>query len=97
MDLLESLQESGRKSEKERIELEVQNDKVNPEDPEVISKIIEKLDKWFGKPKWDEASEAWKKFKETCVTMAEYYLKGEAAYLRYFVFDLVCSAKICLN
>ena len=64
MQLLEALQQEGRKKEKERIELEEQNNLINPEDENVIKEIILKRDKWFGKPKLDEACEAWKDFKD---------------------------------
>ena len=58
--LLEGLQESERKREKQRIELEVQNEQLDPENENVILNVIDKLQKWFGKTRIDEASEAWK-------------------------------------
>ena len=59
MELLDALQESGREKEKSRIELAVQNKEVDPEEDEVIDKLLTKLEKWFGKTKIDEASDAW--------------------------------------
>ena len=50
LQLLEALQQEGRKKEKERIELEEQNNLINPDDENVIKEIILKMDKWFGKP-----------------------------------------------
>ena len=64
LQLLESLAESDRKSEKQRIELEEQNGMINPEDENVVPDIIEKMTKWFGKTKVDEASDAWRDFKD---------------------------------
>ena len=63
LKLLESLQEEGRKKEKERIELEEQNSLIDPNNANVIKDIIEKMEIWFGKPQLDEACEAWKRFK----------------------------------
>ena len=60
--LLESLQTSGRNKEKLRVELEVQNNKLDPENENIITNVIKKLKHWFGKTKIDEASEAWEKF-----------------------------------
>ena len=62
--LLESLQASGRKREKQRVELEVQNQKLDPEDENVIPNVILKLQNWFGKTRVDEASESWKGFRD---------------------------------
>ena len=62
--LLESLQESERKREKQRVELEVQNGQLDPENENVILNVIDKLKKWFGKTRIDEASEAWKQFRD---------------------------------
>ena len=62
MLLLESLQNSGRKREKLRVELEVQNNQLDIENENLVTNLIEKLKKWFGKTKIDEASEAWKSF-----------------------------------
>ena len=59
--LLESLQNSGRKREKLRVEIEVQNNQLDPENENLITNLIEKLKKWF-ETKIDEASEAWKSF-----------------------------------
>ena len=64
LKLLESLQEEGRKKEKERIELEEQNSLIDPNNANVIKDIIEKMEIWFGKPQLDEACEAWKRFKD---------------------------------
>ena len=62
LQLLESLQESDRKKEKQRIELEEQNGDLKPENEDIILKIVEKLEKWFGKTKIDEASDSWESF-----------------------------------
>ena len=64
LQLLESLSESGRKNEKERIELEEHNGLINPEHENIINDISEKLNTWFGKTKVDEASDAWRTFKD---------------------------------
>ena len=53
------MQETGRDNEKIWIELEVQNNAINPEDENIIKQIIASMDKWFGKPRIDTASEAW--------------------------------------
>ena len=58
LQLLEALQSSERTKEKQRIELEVQNGILNPAEENIIEMIIEKMKKWFGKTKVDEASEA---------------------------------------
>jgi hypothetical protein len=50
--LLESLQVSGRKREKQRIELEVQNEKLDPEDENVIPNGMENFRNGLGKPEW---------------------------------------------
>ena len=63
LQLLEALQESGRKSEKQRIELEEQNGLIDPEKENVIKDVIEKMIKWYGKTRIDEASEAWRDFR----------------------------------
>ena len=47
--LLESLQVSGRKREKQRIELEVQNEKLDPEDENVIPNGMENFRNGLGK------------------------------------------------
>ena len=62
LELLDSLQESGRIKEKQRVELEVQNGLLDPSEEEVIKKLVDKLDSWFGKTKMDESCESWKKF-----------------------------------
>ena len=36
---------------------------INPDDDDVIKIVIDKLEKWYGKTKIHEASEAWKEFK----------------------------------
>ena len=64
LQLLESLQESGRQGEKQRVELEEHNGYLKPEEDDIISKVIEKLETWFGKTKIDEASEDWKTFRD---------------------------------
>ena len=63
LQLLEALSESNRTDEKQRIELEEQNGFINPEAENIITDIIEKMNNWFGKTKVDEASEAWREFK----------------------------------
>ena len=63
LQFLESLQESGRLKEKLRVELEEQNGLINPDDDDVVTIVIDKLEKWYGKTKIHEASEAWKEFK----------------------------------
>ena len=50
LDLLEALQNSERKKEKDKIELEVQKNNLNPEDPQIMDNIILKLEHWFAKP-----------------------------------------------
>ena len=81
LKLLEALQEEGRKKEKERIELEEQNNLIDPNSTNVIKDIIEKMEIWFGKPQLDEACEAWKRFKDISRDDAEavedYILKYE--------------------
>ena len=59
LELLDSLQETGRKDEKERIELEVMNQSIDPKDKNVIENIVKKLEEIFGKPKIDEVLEKW--------------------------------------
>ena len=54
LELLESLQETGRTTEKARIELDVLNKQVNPDDDDIISKILERLGSIFGRAKMDE-------------------------------------------
>ena len=62
LHILEALQNSNRSKEKLRIELEVQNGTLDTSDDVVVKEIPEKMKKWFGKTKVDEASEAWKSF-----------------------------------
>ena len=64
LDLIKSLQESGRNKEKERIENDVQNKSLNPTSPDIIKDIIECMRKWFGKTKADNASDSWDGFTE---------------------------------
>ena len=64
LQMLEALQLSERKNEKRRIELEEQNGFLKPEEADIIERVIEKLEKWFGKTKIDEASDSWEKFIE---------------------------------
>ena len=60
LDLLESLQLSDRKNERDKIELEVQKGNLNPEDEDVVLQIISRLETWFGKPRLEEGSNAWR-------------------------------------
>ena len=60
--MLESLQESGRNSEKEKIELEVQNGTLDPESMNVIDDIITKFGQWFGKPRVEQCVDSWIKY-----------------------------------
>ena len=62
LQILEALQNSNRTKEKLRIELEVLNGNLQTSDEVVVKEIKEKIKKWFGKTKVDEASEAWKSF-----------------------------------
>ena len=48
--------------EKQKIELEVQNEKLDPCDEEVITKIADKLQLWFGKPPFDQTYDSWSTF-----------------------------------
>ena len=64
LEMLESLQETGRFTEKARIELEVRNGVINPDDDDVILKIVTKLESVFGKPKMDELLDSWDTFQE---------------------------------
>ena len=64
LDLMESLSNSERKIEKERIEMEILNNNMNPEDPDIIKQIIVKLQEWFGRPKIDDASVSWRIIKD---------------------------------
>ena len=60
LDLIDSLQSANRKNEKNKIELEVQKGNLNPEDTDIVAKIVSKLEEWFGKPRLEEGSEAWR-------------------------------------
>ena len=62
LHILEALQSSNRSKEKLRIELEVQNGTLDTSDDAVVKEITEKMKKWFGKTKVDEASESWRNF-----------------------------------
>ena len=62
LDFIDALQQSERRKEKERCILEVRNRVLDPEDPEIISKIITNLHKWFGKTKTDKFFGSWKEF-----------------------------------
>ena len=64
LDLLEALQLSERRKEKDKIELEVQKNNLDPEDRNIIDRIILKLEQWFGKTKIDEGSDAWRTFRD---------------------------------
>ena len=57
LELLESLQETGRTTEKSRIELEVLNKLIDPDDDDVIAKIITNLSSIFGRVKMDKIIE----------------------------------------
>ena len=46
------------------IELETQNGLLDPTDENIILKVFDKMKKWFGKTKIDEASDAWKSFRD---------------------------------
>jgi hypothetical protein len=63
IQLLEALQSSGRLKEKQGIELETQNSDLDPSDVNIVPLVIEKLKKWFGQTKLDEANNAWKSFR----------------------------------
>ena len=43
---------------------EAQNGYLKPEEDDIIEKVIEKLETWFGKTKIDEASDAWINFRD---------------------------------
>ena len=64
LQLLEALQSSERTKEKQRIELEAQNQMIDPSANDVIVVVIEKMKTWFGQTKIDEASEAWRTFRD---------------------------------
>ena len=71
LDFIDSLQESNRKKEKERCILEVRNKAIEPQDPDIIPKMIANLHKWFGKTKTDQFFGAWKDFIEIKLTDVE--------------------------
>ena len=52
--------ESERKIEKERIEMAVQSNLLDPQDPQVIQKIIIKLEEWYGKSNLDSGTTSWR-------------------------------------
>ena len=62
-NFLLQLLDSERRNEKQRIELEEQNGILNPENENIIQDIIEKMQKWYGKTKTEEASDAWRDFR----------------------------------
>ena len=64
LELIDALQESGRKKEKERCLLEARNKVVNPDDPEIIPKLVRSLQKWFGRTNTDKFFDGWKEFVE---------------------------------
>ena len=90
LDLVESLQSTGRRNEKEKIELEVRNNEIDPEDENVIDVLIDKMKDWFGKPFIDEATSSWRIFihllRKTNEKIGEFILKFETA-----VANLKCS------
>ena len=51
LELIDSLQESGKTKEKERCILEVRNGLLEADDVDIIPKMIKNLQKWFGKSK----------------------------------------------
>ena len=62
--MIDALQDSGRKREKERCILEVRNKIVSPDDPQIIKKIITLLKKTFGKTSTNMFFESWQEFIE---------------------------------
>ena len=68
----------------------MQNGLVDPTDDNVISKLVEKLDNWFGKTEMDELAEGWKNFKslerEKDESIDKYILRYETSES-----DLKCS------
>ena len=62
LDLIESLQATGKAKEKDKVELEIRNKIVNPADDAVIKILIPKMKKWFGKPFIDTAATSWRVF-----------------------------------
>ena len=59
LDLIKSLQESGRVQEKQRIENEIKNRVLDPNDKDIIKRIILCMEKWLGKTKEDENSDSY--------------------------------------
>ena len=62
LDLIESLQATGKAKEKDKVELEIRNKIVNPADDAVIKILIPKMKKWFRKPFIDTAATSWRVF-----------------------------------
>ena len=62
LDFTEALQESGRLNEKNKIDLEVRNKTLNPENPDIIKDIMKKLVEWYGIPESNETTVAWQNF-----------------------------------
>ena len=62
LELLESLQETKRTMEKQKLELKVQNGKIDPCDERLIEKVTEKFQEWFGKAPLDSTFEHWEIF-----------------------------------
>ena len=91
LELLESLEDSEREPEKRRIELEVQNEELNPDDEDIITKIVEKLHKWFGKPEIDKEFLSWNEVismkRKDNESIGEFILRYETAEAK-----LRCSA-----
>ena len=91
LHLIGALAESERKMEKERIEMAVQNKQLNPEDEDIIDKIVLKLEEWFGKPRLDLATVSWRTInsmrRRPGEDVGSYINRFEAAYA-----DLKCSA-----
>ena len=64
LELLASLQSSGKKKEKDKIELEVQKGDIDPESDNVIQQIIEKLENWFAKPRMEKGASSWRNLRD---------------------------------
>ena len=83
MELIDLLQESQRLIEKQKIELEVHNSNIDPCDENVIIKIVQKLDEWFGKPPLDSTYDSWNTFikllREKGEAIDKYIVKFETA------------------
>ena len=98
LELLESLQETGRTTEKARIELEVRNGVFDPDEEDVIAKISAKLDTIFGKPKMDELLGYWDSFsdmlREEDEDLEEFILKLETAEAGLRALDCPVDKKI---